>query len=102
MDPRLKRLLIHSIKIESHVGTNADGEEAYGEPVEYKARVEQRERWVRQPSGDLLQTRHTIWIDLADVKPSDRLTLPNGDVQAIFSVARVPGRRTDEFLEILA
>ena len=101
MDPRLKRLLIHTIKIHPYLGHNADGEETYGEPVSYKARVEHRDRWIRGPQGDIVQTRTQVFTDLVDIKSKDKITLPNGDERTIFSVETVPGKRTDDHLVIL-
>lgn len=102
MDPRLKKMLIHTIHIAPYIGVNADGEETYGEPVAYKARVEQRDRWIRGAYGDDIQTRHQIFLDLADIDPKDKLIMPNGEERAIFSVETVPGRRAGDHMVILA
>lgn len=101
MDPRLKKLLIHTIYIEPYAGVDANGEELYGDPVAYKARIEQRTRYVRGPGGDLVESRSMLFMDLTDIDARSRITLPDGAKRPIFRVDTIPGRRANDHTVVM-
>ena len=92
MEAEFRALMPHLIIVTPYSAQNRYGEPTYGTAKEYKGRVQQKVRQVRDLTGEERVSMVTIFLDTTDaITPRDKLTLPAGftpQTPPIISVAR--------------
>lgn len=84
-------MLRHEVVVEPHLGTGPAGP-VYGEPVTYRAYVEDRRQLVRSATGAEVVSETTTYLNPgADIPAESRVTLPSGRRATVISVADQEG-----------
>jgi len=76
----LKKFFIWTVTIEPFISEDYSGSPTYGDPVEYKAKIERQERITRTLDQHTIRSRRLIYLytTYTGITTKDRLTLPAG------------------------
>lgn len=88
--PLISKLLNQTVTVEAWLGADYEGSPTYGDPVVVPARVEITPSRTLGTDGSEIPSYATIYTT-AQIGVQDRITLPDGTVRSVLSVAQLPG-----------
>lgn len=89
IDYELQGMMAHTVTLEQFVVKDGYSRPSFTSPVTLKARIEQRNQFVRDNAGREVVSSTTVYLEPVAVRIEDRLTLPDGSTPAILSVQSV-------------
>lgn len=89
--PQISRLLNQTVTVEPWIAEDYEGEPTYGDPTIIPARIEATPSRTLGIDGSEIPTYATIYTT-AEIGERDRITLPDGTIRSVLSVARLPDR----------
>jgi hypothetical protein len=104
MEPELLQLMTDIVITENanaYDGTGF-GIPTYDEPIEHRAWIENKHRFVRNEAGQMDQITHTVYIDgEVQLTANDRITFPDGSTPRIVATEVLRDERGVHHTEVL-
>lgn len=96
LDPDLLALMPHTVTIAARSSLNGDGSPAFGEGVDWAARVQGQSRNVRNAQGEEVVSTSRVYVGgLSGITATGRITLPDGTSPPILAVSTVADESGD-------
>jgi len=98
----LQNYLRQKLVVEHFVDSNEYDEYAYSEPVEYRARIQQKVKMVRNNQGQEVVSNAQIYLEgKVSITVKDRITLPDGVQPLIQSISNTPDKYGRDVLKVV-
>ena len=98
----LQNYLRQKLVVEHFVDSNEYDEYTYSEPVEYRARIQQKVKMVRNTQGQEVVSNAQIYLEgKVPITVKDRITLPDGMQPLIQSISNTPDKYGRDMLKVV-
>lgn len=97
LDPELRELMNQTIELHPRAGSNAYQQPAWDSPISLRGRVEGKSRLVRDSYGNLITASAVVYLESAQAKEGDEVSLPDGRRLSVLGIEPMPDEEGEDY-----